>query len=340
MSERIETRYSRLFEVQMLHHYWLDDGMTVFDRLPSDQQERYLMAYDAGALLEVVPTAATEVSLKACRAVWRSTRRGFVVAVPDDALIPDGTVLEWMLRVVSPDFFNYTALTFRPQNVHDCFTEDKSARYRFKENVPVFSNLTGASRGSGLARTLFLSRETAPRASGDELEALFDLGGALCQLTADPPEGASTPPFQLLDADKTAMPVFASQRDVPEIEAPEGVTDAPAKGILLDNDLPDDLFALIRIAAVREDDSDFSIIDSEGHAPGRCPVFHLRFKNRHTWWKQIARDQSATFSEEPLPLTFFGNASGLGGKKPSAGAIKAEMDEEKRVSRLVSEIFN
>lgn len=336
MSERIENRYSRLLEVRLLHHYWLDNAATLFDNLPDEKKERYLIDYDISSFLDVKPTARTEKVLKAFGAIWRNTKQGFVVAVPDKVNVPPETMLEWMLTPVSADFFNYTALTFRPQKIHECYTSDKSTRYRFKENAPVFSNLTGASRGSGESKTLFLSREIVPLTPEDQIEALFEANGALYQLTAD--QIGSTPSSQTLDADKSTMPVFTNQRDVQDIEPPEGVTDAPEKGILLNDDMPDDLFALIRLTAKRDDDNDFSFIDNDGKPLTKYPVFHLRFKNRHAWWKWIERNSSENLSSEPLPLTFHGNAAGTNGKKPSSGMVKADLNEQKAVSRLVSEI--
>jgi len=337
MSERRKQKYSRLLEVWLLHHYWLDKGSTLFDNLSDEEKERYLIDYDITAWIQIEPTEKAKKTMKACGATWRQTKRGLLVAVPDDAVIPSETVLEWMLTPATSDFFNYTALTFWPQALHECYTADKSTRYRFKESVPVFSNITGASRGSGANKTRFLSSEIGALEAGDGVEALFEKSGALCQLTAD--QIGSTPDSQTLDADKSTMPVFANQRDVPDIEPPEGVTDAPEKGILLDDDMPDDLFALIRLTAKRDDDNDFSFIDNDGKPLTKCPVFHLRFKNRHTWWKWIERDSSENLSSEPLPLTFHGNAAGTNGKKPSSGMVKADLNEQKAVSRLVSEIF-
>lgn len=337
MSERFGKQYSRLLEVWLFHHYWLDDGATLFDTLPDEEKERRLINYDISSFLNVKPTARTEKALKAFGAIWRNTKRGFIVAVPDDAVLPPNTALEWMLTPAFSDFFNYTALTLQPQTIHECYTSDRSAHYRFKENAPVFSNIAGASRRSGANKTLFLSSEIGALETGDGVEALYEKSGALCQLTAD--QTGSTPSAQTLDADKSAMPVFANQRDVPGIEPPEGVTDAPAKGIQLDDDMPDDLFALIRLTAKRDDDNDFSFIDNDGKPLTKCPVFHLRFKNRHTWWKWIERNSSETLSSEPLPLTFHGNAAGTNGKKPSSSMVKADLNEQKAVSRLVSEIF-
>lgn len=336
MAERTENTYRKLFEVRIFHHYWLDDGATLFDRLSDEKKERNLLAYDVERFLSIKPTAATEKTLKAYRAIWRKTRTGFIVAVPDDAALPLDTMLKWGLAVIDPEFFNYTALTLPPQAIHECYTGDRSTRYRFKENVPVFSNLTGASRGGRESKRLFLSREIEPLDAGDKIEAIFEERGALCQLTADQTGG--DPATQTLDSDVSSMPVFANQNDVPEITPPEGVTDAPSRGILLDDDLPGDLFALISLAATRGNNDEFSFIDINGKSLAKYPVYEVRFKNRHTWWKWIGRDGTESLSTEPQPVTYYGNASGSTGPKPSVEMVRTELTGT-AISKIVSEIF-
>ncbi len=336
MAERTENTYRKLFEVRIFHHYWLDDGATLFDRLSDEKKERNLLAYDVERFLSIKPTAATEKTLKAYRAIWRKTRTGFIVAAPDDAVLPLDTMLKWGLAVIDPEFFNYTALTLPPQAIRECYSADRSTRYRFKENVPVFSNLTGASRGGSESKWLFLSREIEPLDAGDKIEAIFEESGALCQLTADQTGG--DPATQTLDSDVSSMPVFANQNDVPEITPPEGVTDAPSRGILLDDDLPGDLFALISLAATRGNNDEFSFIDINGKSLAKYPVYEVRFKNRHTWWKWIGRDGTESLSTEPQPVTYYGNASGSTGPKPSVEMVRTELTGT-AISKIVSEIF-
>ncbi len=337
MAERIVTGYKKLFEVRLLHHYWLDDGKTVFDRVPGERKDFFFQTYDVGTFLSIAPTDATSKLMRVHGGVFRNTPTGFIAALPGDAILPTDTVFDFMMKVQSAGFFNYTAMTLRPQTVRELYSEPDKTRFRFKENVPVFSNLTGASRGTGSDKTLFLSKEIPALKPTDTVESLIVKSGALYQLTADS-TGSGVPDMQKLDDDKSLLPVFASQEDVPVIVAPDGVAGAPARGISLNDDIPDDVFALVRIVAVRMSDDDFSFTDGGGLAKTTPPVFHLRFKNRQTWWKRIDRNRLETISAEPLPLTFFGNASGTG-LKPSAGLVKAEKDDHNHVTRLVSEIF-
>lgn len=98
MAEQIVNGYKRLFEVRLLHHYWLDEGATLFDAIPDTaKKERRLLNYDVRPFLSVVPTAATEQRLKGLRCVFRATALGLVVAVRAAVEIPDDTVFDFVV---------------------------------------------------------------------------------------------------------------------------------------------------------------------------------------------------------------------------------------------------
>ena len=89
---------------------------------------------------------------------------GFVVAVPDDAVVPLDAIFEFFVTVAAADYANYTALTLRPQPIVDVVDPaDRHGIHRYKANVPVLSNLTGASRGHGCGKRLFLSQRVRQR---------------------------------------------------------------------------------------------------------------------------------------------------------------------------------
>ena len=113
---------------------------------------------------------------------------------------------------------------------------------------------------------------------------------------------------------------------------------APARGVRLSDDVSNDLFALIRLSAVRGDNDAFSFVDGAGAPKAQPPVYQVRFKNRSTIWTYLDKNTGTlnSASPNPLPLTFFGNAGTM--QKPSRGHVKAEMAGE-RVAKLVSEIY-
>lgn len=334
MSERNSSQYRRLFDVRLLHHYWLDEGAVLFDQIADpEKRDSRLLTYDMRSFFSAAPTAAAVKGLAAYRCLFRETALGFVVAAPEGAVIPSDTVFEFVVSAKNnPD--DYTSLTLRPRTIHELLNAQDGVVYRYKENVPVLSNLTGATRGAGAAKALFLSRETPAPGPDDQIESLFLSGPALSQSTSDGP-GATT---QVLAALATDYPVFVHQGDAPVIAPPPGVVGAPQRGVRLTADVPDDVFALISLTAVRADDDSFSFVDGAGAAKDPAPVYQVRFKNRSTFWSYRDQRTGALISTEakPLPLTFFGNAGTK--RKPARGHVKAELSGAK-VTRLVSEIY-
>lgn len=335
MGELITNGYKRLFEIRILHHYWLDDGATVFDLISTqEQRDKRLLSYDMRQFLSVSPTALASKSLRGLKCVYKNTALGCVVAVPQDEVVPVETKFEFAVTVIDHAFYNYTALTLQPQKIYELYHKPEDKTYRYKDHVPVLSNMTGTSRGTGSNKALFLSTEFPYLAADDRVESLVLSGSALLQLTSDQPYAIT----QRLNDNADILPVFVNQGDVPAIVPPAGLSGAPARGIMLSDDIPDKVFALIRLSAVRADDVDFSFVDGSGHAKATNPVFQIRFKNRATFWKYFNKNIGAAVSAEtaPLPLTQYGNAGTK--QKPSQGLVKTVKSNDK-ITQLVSEIF-
>lgn len=337
MTERTTTSYSSLFEVRLLHHFWLDDGATVFDQLTTDQQNQRLLTYDVHPILSVAPTASTQTLLANLRCIFKPTGLGLIVGAPNGSAIAADASLSFIVSVRDSNFFEYTALTLRPQAIHSAFNPNDNSPgrtvYRYKENVPVLSNLTGTARGAGPNPTLFLSAGIPPKSGGEPAEALVLAGAALAQMTGDDPA-----PIQQIDADANNQPIFVNQADAPVIVPPAGVVGAPPRGVELTDDVTDDVFAVIALTAAPTGNANFSFVDGAGAAKTPWPVYQVRFKNRSTLWTYLNKQTGAVNSTEPapLPLTYFGNAGTK--QKPSRGLVKAVQNAGK-ISQLVSEIY-
>ncbi len=337
MAERIITGYKRLFEVRILHHYWLDEGLTIFDNLPESDRNKKLLGYRGDRLISISPTSKSQKLLVGIGAVSKQTGLGLVVAVPEAQIIPDDTVFAFTIEIKDAAFFNYTSLTLLNRKIAECYAPGEDKIHRYKENVPLFSNLTGVSRGTGAAKQLFLSKEIPGITATDQVEALIISGNALMQLTGSQP-GAAT---QQLNASAVAMPVFHHQQDAPVLSPPPGLTGAPARGIELTDEISDNVFGILEITAVKQGDADYSCT-SGGMAKDNYPVFQIRFKNRSTIWKYLSKNNGSPVSESPapLPFTFAGNAGSK--QKPSAGLVKADFENNNpanRIVRLYTEIF-
>lgn len=334
MAESLRKGYRRLFQIRLLHHYWLDEGVTAFDLIASqDKREQRLISYDVRPLLAVTPTASTRELLAGLGCLYKDLASGFLVAAPDSAVIANDALFEFVVTVQDPALHNYTALTLRPQKIYELFHAPDRKVYRYKENVPLFANLTGASRGSGAAKRLYLSSEIPALAADDQVEALFVSGTALRQLTGDQPGGGSVQ----LAAQAGDLPPFASQADLPALVPPAGLSGVPARGVELTREIPDRVFALIRIWPRRADDDDFSLTDATGHPKAAGPVFDLRFKSRSSTWQYFDKVTGALIATEsaPLPHTHHGNP---GSRQKPQGLVKAVQSGGK-ITQLVSEVF-
>jgi hypothetical protein len=342
--EVVRIGYTRLVDVRVLHHFWLDEGATPFDAIgDAGLKARRLLTYDVRRLLAFQPSEATAATIAGLRGVFRPTGLGFVVAVPDDTVVPLDAELEFFVTVTAPDYAGYTSLSLRPQPIVD--VADPSAApgtgqptvRRYKANVPVLSNLTGVSQGTGANKHLYLSRDYPSGASsGDGVEALVTSGSNLRQLTGDPPNA----PFHVLGP-RSGHPVYVHQGDVPAITPPAGATGAPSHGIELTAGMPPRIAAVIRLAARRPGSTDFSLVGANGRPMATTRVFEVHVRNRWTTWRYRRRaDGTVTATESaPLPLTHFGNAGSK--QKPSPGAIAVEADgaDPAVITRLVSDIY-
>ena len=337
--EVVGTSYTRLFEVRLLHHYWLDEFVTTFDAIAKPAvKTRRLLDYDVRRVLSVNPSAATSATIAGLRGIFRMTGLGFLVAAPDTADVPLDTTWEFFVTATAHEFAGYTALSLRRQPIADVVDPAHPDRIlRYKANVPVLSNRTGASQGHGAGKRLFLSRPYVDGAdAGDGVEALVTSGDEVRQLTGDPP-GA---PFHVLGT-RDEHPVYVHQGDVPRIVPPPGSSGAPGRGVEMAPDMPPTVTAVIRLFARRDDDDAFSFAGADGAPTTPARVFEVHLRNRWTYWRYHDRKTGTVTTEpQPLPLTYFGAAKSR--RKPSTVAVGADFDlaDPMKITRLVSDIHD
>lgn len=354
MVEFLRIGYTRVLEVRVLHHFWLDEGPTVFDRIAdATKKTERLLRYDVRQLLAFTPSRTTMATVTGLRGVFRTTGLGFLVALPDDAVLPLDTTYEFFVTVVDSDFANYTAQALaRPgvtapsapaltprssvtvaDPVPDPLT-GSTVLHRYRANVPVLSNLTGVARGVGAAQRLYLSRDYPAPHADDAIESLVAVGSDLRQRVGDPSNAALN-----VVGLRTDLPVFVHQGDVPAITAPAGSLGAPAFGIELSDDTPADVIAVIRLAPRRPVESPFNFAAPDGTPQPR--VYEVHLQNRWTTWEYHSKSDGSLTSAEagPLPLTYFGNAGTK--QKPPMSSIRAVFDSSvpPRIARLVSDIY-
>lgn len=338
MTERSTTRFARLFEVRILHHYWLDQGATEFGSIANaDLATSRLLTYDARKFVRVEPSGQTSDFVAGLRGVFKQTGLGFGVGVPDDTSVPLDALFEFHLTAIAPDYADYTALSLRSRQLVDVVDPATGDKHRYRSNVPVLSNATGASRGTGANRRLFLSTEYVNgAANGDGVEALVRSGSNIRELTGDPP-GA---PFHVLGA-QGALPVYVHQGDAPPIVPPAGSVGAPARGVEVTADMPETVTAVVRLVPRHDTADHFSFANANGTVRTPSPVYELHFRNRWTTRRYRDPRNGAVVDTDanPTPLTYFGNAGAK--HKPTPDAIDVEHDNSNppKVTRLISDIY-
>jgi hypothetical protein len=384
MAEFIITGYKRLVEVRIVQHYFLDDGADDFQAPfnPNDStqvralklqgREKRWNRYDLRPVLRIKPTAATDVLIKRLNGVFRQTATGFLVAVPPATVVPASARFDFVVTVEDSNFFQYTGLPFYKNSADKVFRNQKIVEirhdgqvYRYKPNVFVFHNNQGTQatirnpNGSVLQKRFFLTREIPDYdvAATYLTESLVKRNNDLFRAMRDKPNAPPSDQWQKInvsavltdpaDASFTyaRLPGYVTQNDIPDIVPPPGASGVPAKGILLTDDLPDDILALIQIETMPPL-ADFQLLNG-GQLRTPHPVFDIHFKNRATYWRYFSKIQNK-YTELPFSpprgLTAFGNAmntvnNGLTNpKKPYPVAIEVDTNATGDVLKMYANV--
>ncbi len=259
----------------MLHHHWLDEGATIFDRIADrTKRELRLLNYDKRPLFAVRPTLTTKNVLAAHRCLFLDTAMGFIVVAPTTTQVSPDTVLEFIVTLGDQRVCGHTEPPLRPQKTYEFYNEVDKSTYRYKENVPVLSNLTGAARRTETGQALFLSREPPAPATYNRPKPARQHSDALVYRCED--AGAVTHVTKQLGD----WPVFLHEGDVPDIVPPVGLFAVPYKGVRLSADVADDVFLYLSLTAVCESDDAFSFVDANGNPKEMFPIYQVRFKSR------------------------------------------------------------
>lgn len=113
------SRYSTLFQVEILHDYFLNRNSIVHEALGDADRNILASRYSLAGFLEIAPDEPTAARLAGHKMLFRTTSSGFLVAAMADSAsspgrpaIPpaSGFALRFSLRVKDPRFFNYTEL--------------------------------------------------------------------------------------------------------------------------------------------------------------------------------------------------------------------------------------
>jgi hypothetical protein len=113
-------KYKPLFEVKILHRYFLDNGAEDFFSMSEMEKNKQLAGYHLPDFFKVVPSAKSQSKLAGHNLVFRSSNTGFSVWVrvtdADDSIplisLTDALELTFLLKLLNHTFFNFTNLLF------------------------------------------------------------------------------------------------------------------------------------------------------------------------------------------------------------------------------------
>jgi len=109
--------YRTLFSVEILHHYFLDEGEDIYDAgLDTDKMEANLAIYDLKSFMDIIPTKKTQTILRNFRSRFVLSKQGFQVAMAADGNEPfiafsSDLKFDFVVRITDPYFENYTDIS-------------------------------------------------------------------------------------------------------------------------------------------------------------------------------------------------------------------------------------
>lgn len=136
--------YKTLFEVQVYHDYFLDNGAKKFDSMTPQEKQAQLERYNVSDYLEIIPTPETQQLLVNQRMRLILQSDGFKVVVstepglPTKPVIPlsDAAQMTFAVKIKDTYFNNYTDLELATNRVY-LFTNTPQASMPL---IPVISN--------------------------------------------------------------------------------------------------------------------------------------------------------------------------------------------------------
>ena len=114
-----EILYKTLFEVRLLHHFFLNRADAVFDNMPLNGKSQALKGYDVREFVSIVPTAACARALSKYHFIYKNTPLGLIVGTRSnqnagkffpEVTMEDNLQFTFKLSFIDRNFSNYSSL--------------------------------------------------------------------------------------------------------------------------------------------------------------------------------------------------------------------------------------
>lgn len=329
--------YKTLFQIQIYHSYFLNEGNTAFNDMDETEQKKQLKQYRFEDYLTIVPTAYTQKSLNDYKLSLKESRDTVSILVKaievednfqSERFLEDTLSLTFLIYTKDYLFDNYTIL---PKENHRLY---------------YFSNVQPETEDVSFP-AISLSSST------DEIDKIYLLSEATTQHTWYKIKQENA--FAQNDA---VSSLFA------EIEDGEGFSEQEEK-IIKDSiraEQSKGLIGIIRLQMQGDDDLHLVNVDDSDpeniktHLIDPIPIFKLHFENRKTIWKYIHRaDEEELETTTVFPLTKNGfiaidpdvdlvtplpdDIDKYRFPNPTPDRIKQETDIDTDITTTYSEIF-
>ena len=117
--------YGLLFEVTLLHNYFLNSGEDTYAGMSDGNKEKMLQKFNSDSFVTITPTVETDTRLRNYKMAFKPTKTGFRIYIKvkeDDETDPFISVpallkLDFKISINDYQFENYTNLEFIPEQM-------------------------------------------------------------------------------------------------------------------------------------------------------------------------------------------------------------------------------
>ncbi|BBE17100.1 hypothetical protein AQPE_1249 [Aquipluma nitroreducens] len=157
-------QYKPLFKVDLLHLYFLNNGLKTFFTMNVTEAAKQMDGYALNSFLSIAPTLETQQKLNGYSLVYRNLNSGFTiwtkVSNTDNAIpfipLPDDLSLTFLVKINDPAFYNYTNLKLDNQGKINYFSNRRLAT-----EVPAFPLINKSGDHFNINETFALTPESA-----------------------------------------------------------------------------------------------------------------------------------------------------------------------------------
>jgi hypothetical protein len=157
-------QYKPLFKVDLLHLYFLNNGLKTFFTMNATEAAKQLDGYALNSFLSIAPTLETQEKLNGYSLVFRNLNSGFTiwtkVSNTDNAIpfipLPDDLSLTFLIKINDPAFYNYTNLKLDNQGKINYFSNRRLAT-----EAPAFPLINKSGDHFNINETFALTPESA-----------------------------------------------------------------------------------------------------------------------------------------------------------------------------------